>query len=392
MAVPDKYHQTVMSEQDPQRHKERSSIIKGGYSLAYLLRSEPLIDECISQFKVRMGQLADTNKPVELDKWLNYLAFDIIGDLIYSRRFGFLDKGQDIGGSIKNTRFLMFYQSLMGYMYWLHPILLGSPLSGWLGLRPSRHIFDTVVSAVKARTMGYDSRPDMIELWTKNYGQYPQRMKEQELLASASMTTIAGSETMTGALETVFYFLLRNPGCLETLTKELEAADVKGMLSDVVKWDEAKELPYLQACIKESLRYFPAVAFGFPRIAPKEGVTIGDRYFPAGTVLSVNPYVIQRSTKFFGADANVFRPERWLEPGNQALDKYLILFGTGYNGCPGKQFAYAEMSKVVATTLKDFEFSFVDPKREWSFRTQFTVVQTGWPCWVRHKTSAMPKS
>ena len=385
MAVPDKHHQTTMSEQDPKRHRERSSIVAGAYQLSFLMKSEGVLDKLVDQLEGRLEQFAATGSPVELDKWLNYLAFDVIGELVYSRKFGFLDRGQDIGGSIANMRFLMFYQTIMGYMYWLHPFLLASPISGWLGLTPSRHIFETVLSAVNSRKEKPDSHSDMLEQWNKNYKVHPERMEEREILAVASMTTIAGSETMTGALESVFYFLLRHPQHLKVLQEELEKAQREGKLSKIVAHEETKELPYLQACVKETLRYFPPVPFGFPRIAPREGVQVGDRFFPQGTVLSINPMVIQRSTEFFGADADTFNPERWLKPNSQALDKYMVQFGAGYNGCPGKQFAYAEISKVVATLLRDFSFELVNPEKEWRFRTQFTVVQTGWPCRVKRR-------
>lgn len=66
----------------------------------------------------------------------------------------------------------------------------------------------------------------------------------------------------------------------------------------------------------------------------------------------------------------------------------MIQFGTGYNGCPGKQFAYCELAKVAGTLLRDFEFDLVDPNREWKYRSQFTVVQEGWPVTIRSRSLA----
>jgi cytochrome P450 len=42
------------------------------------------------------------------------------------------------------------------------------------------------------------------------------------------------------------------------------------------------------------------------------------------THLSVNPWVIHRSTEIFGADANTFDPQRWLEPTGKGLEKNLL--------------------------------------------------------------------
>jgi len=44
----------------------------------------------------------------------------------------------------------------------------------------------------------------------------------------------------------------------------------------------------VQACVKEALRIFGPVPMGLPRVAPKGGLTIGDRIIPEGTIVSIN--------------------------------------------------------------------------------------------------------
>lgn len=61
---------------------------------------------------------------------------------------------------------------------------------------------------------------------------------------------------------------------------------------------------------------------GLPRVAPKGGLTIGGVFFPEGTVLSVNPYVIMRSKEIWGPDADEFNPDRWLGPDAASLEKH----------------------------------------------------------------------
>ncbi|KAJ5985643.1 hypothetical protein N7522_012839 [Penicillium canescens] len=373
LAVPDKHHQTPMSECDPKRHRERSSITASSYSLTSLIKSEKVVDTCIEEFQQQLKKLAGRGQAIDLGEWLNYVSFDVIGELTFSQRLGFVRRGEDIDNSISSMRFLMVYQAVMGYMYWLHPFILHSPFSGFFGLRPHAHIFKTVSAAVDKRREDPNVRPDMVSQWINNLRKWPDRMEEREILAVASMTTIAGSETMTGALSNMFYFLLKNPDCM---TNKAQAA---GELSPVVLHEEAKKLPYLQACIKETLRYFAPVPFGLPRVAPKGGVTLGGRYFKAGTILSVNPFVMQRDRRYFGEDAEVFNPERWLRPEAPRYEKYLITFGTGYNGCPGKQFAFAEIGKITASVVRDFDFEFENIGTDWKHRSHFTIAQSDWP-------------
>ena len=60
--------------------------------------------------------------------------------------------------------------------------------------------------------------------------------------------------------------------------------------------------------------------------------------------------------------------------------------GTGYNGCPGRQFAFAEIGKITATVLRDFDFELEHPDSEWDHRSHFTVAQQNWPVRIRLAT------
>lgn len=62
-------------------------------------------------------------------------------------------------------------------------------------------------------------------------------------------------------------------------------------------------------------------AVGLPRSVQNEGMTIGDRTFTKGTILSVNPWVIHRSTEIWGSDARSFVPERWFRDDAAELEK-----------------------------------------------------------------------
>jgi hypothetical protein len=69
----------------------------------------------------------------------------------YSKAFGFLETGTDVGASIKNSRILTLYMAVMGYFQIIHRLTLGIPFIGKLGLTPSQHMFDPVRRAVTAR-------------------------------------------------------------------------------------------------------------------------------------------------------------------------------------------------------------------------------------------------
>lgn len=49
---------------------------------------------------------------------------------------------------------------------------------------------------------------------------------------------------------------------------------------------------------------------------------IADKYFPGGAVVGVNTWVAHYNKDVFGADADVFRPERWLVGDTTAMNRY----------------------------------------------------------------------
>jgi cytochrome P450 len=131
---------------------------------------------------------------------------------------------------------------------------------------------------------------------------------------------------------------MKSPASYSKLRTELDAAEKKGQFSDSVTYAQARQLPYFQAVLSEALRMCPSVALCMPRYPPKGGATIAGEYFPEGVQVGCNAWVIHQDKGIFGEDADVFRPERWLESEaqNKEMEKYLITFGAGSRTCVGK--------------------------------------------------------
>lgn len=270
----------------------------------------------------------------------------------------------------------------MGHFWWWHDYLLGNPLIGYLGLAPTMHIMDTCIRAVDARSKNDKSRKDMIEQWMDTRKNHPERMEEKEVLAAATVNIGAGADTVSAVLQAFFYYLLRNEEAWLQLRREIDGAN----LAEVPTHEETQKLPFLQACIKEALRFHAPVGFGLPRVSPKGGVTVLGRHFKEGVTLSVNPWVIHRRTEIFGDDADVFSPDRWIDPvRSREMERYLIAFGTGYGQCPGRHLAQMELSKTTAILVRDYDIKQVRKGASWRYETHFTAVPYGWPCYVTRR-------
>lgn len=102
--------------------------------------------------------------------------------------------------------------------------------------------------------------------------------------------------------------------------------------------------------IYEGLRIRPPVCIMFPKVVPAQGDVIDDNTIPGGTAIGMNLTSTFRSPKTWGPDAELFRPERFLEVDHAtrvSLERLVELaFGHGRFGCAGKPLAFMELNKV----------------------------------------------
>ncbi|KAJ6118888.1 hypothetical protein N7471_013508 [Penicillium samsonianum] len=374
LSLPDYRYVNQMSELDPQQHIRKQRNIASGYALSNIIKHEPHFDTVLRLLTTRLNEFCRSGQPVELDRWFTFFAFDAVGEVIFSKSFGFLEQGKDVRDAIANQRLLAPYAAVMGYYAWFHNLTLGNPLLSRLGIQPSSHVFDTCIAAIDARKENPAKRNDMMQKWLDTRAKYPDRMEEVEIFSTAVGTLGAGGDTVSATIQALFYFLIRHPQYMARVQEELDAAQAREELSPIVQYSEAQKLPFLQACIKETYRLHTAVGLGLPRVAPRGGITIAGRHFAQGTVLSINPWVIHRNPDLFGEDCDSFNPDRWLQKQAGRMDAFLIHWGAGYNACPGRNFAQFEISKLAATLFRDYDIEQVDPNQEWTWHNHFICV------------------
>ena len=174
------------------------------------------------------------------------------------------------------------------------------------------------------------------------------------LLIPLTGTRMAGSDTTVTALRSTLFYIVTGAKTYHTLQVELDDAlgDSKhcnAIFSNTI----SLRLPYLQACIKESLRMIPPAFAPLPKLAPLEGDSINGNFIPGGTRVGICVYGIARDKSIFGDDADIFRPERWLEADEAHLPRMTkaaeIMFGSGRYQCLGKMIAMIELRKTIAT-------------------------------------------
>lgn len=314
-----------MSIRDPKKKTEKSRNMAPGFALSSVIKSEDAVSRTIEMLLDWMDKYAEKGEPMHIDKFFTYTAFDIVGEVMFSKQFGFLRQGIDIGNSIANSLALNAYAAVAGFFQpW--NLIIANPFVTWLNIMPMGHLFDTTMTALKERERNQDARFDLIAHWFRMLKEHPDRLTLRDVHAQTTSAVGAGADTVSCALQSFIYHMLRHPTAWARVRDEIDTARrERGLCGDrVVSFDHAQQLPYLQACIKEALRVFGPVPMGLPRVVPKGGLTIGDRTFPAGTILSINPWVMHYSKEIWGPDAHEFNPDRWFDDSISSKEKYWI--------------------------------------------------------------------
>jgi cytochrome P450 len=195
------------------------------------------------------------------------------------------------------------------------------------------------------RSAGVD-RGDVLSMLLAARDEDGQPLSDVEIRDQAMTLIVAGHETTFTALCWTLDLLSRWPETYERLRAEV-AKVLDGTPPSAA---DLARLPYLDAVIQEGLRLRPP-AWSINR-SPFEPFTLDGYTFPAGTPLIVSPWILHRDPATW-ADAQVFRPERWLDGSTQNLPRGAYCpFGMGPRICIGMPLAEMEMRLVLATILQ----------------------------------------
>ncbi|KAL3499404.1 hypothetical protein ACH5RR_038497 [Cinchona calisaya] len=105
----------------------------------------------------------------------------------------------------------------------------------------------------------------------------------------------AGTDTSTSTVEWTRAELYKNPETMKKVCQELEM-EIK---QDLLKESNVMQLPYLQACVKETLRLHPPAPLLIPHRA-SETCQIMNYTIPKNARIVVNVWAVERDPSIWG--------------------------------------------------------------------------------------------
>ncbi|KAL1967106.1 hypothetical protein VTN77DRAFT_3630 [Rasamsonia byssochlamydoides] len=397
---------SLFNTTDEKYHAKLRRAVANAYTMSTLVQFEPLVDSTtrafLDQLTRRYADCDDDSGICDFGTWLQYYAFDVIGELTFSKRLGFVDRGVDVDSIIANVEWALGYFSVVGQIPILDRVFLKNPIRLWLtkiGLLNAtspvvvftrKRMADRADALKEKHDESRAARRDFLSRFIESHHKDPEFITPERVLSLAASNVFAGSDTTAISLRAIFYFLLRNPSKQQKLMDEFRRMEEAGVFhpdDPLVKWNDVRDLPYLSAVIKEALRCHPAVGLPLERIVPAAGVTVAGQFLPGGTNVGCSAWTVHRDKNIFGPDPDVFRPERWIEASGakqSEMNGYLFAFGAGARTCSGKNISLLEMHKLVPAVLRSFEISFAYPEREWKLHNAWFVKQSEF--YVRFKS------
>ncbi|KAK1216780.1 hypothetical protein PQX77_020585 [Marasmius sp. AFHP31] len=225
-------------------------------------------------------------------------------------------------------------------------------------VRSSDYLYDLGAEVVKQAQAAMDDEegkaplddepPTVYKLLTQEPSKgEPIHWTKEGIAAEMAGQVLAATETTSSTLAFIFYELAKHPEVQEKLWDELQTVNGN---------DHLESLVYLDAAIKEGLRFRPPVALTGSRVVGGNGIVLMGHFIPPGTVVTTQALSFTRQRPDLFPDSDTFYPDRWLlrDEHYDERRKLLVPFGVGTRRCPGGNMAVYQMRLIIAGVVRAF--------------------------------------
>ncbi|KAM5545443.1 hypothetical protein V8D89_000481 [Ganoderma adspersum] len=173
--------------------------------------------------------------------------------------------------------------------------------------------------------------------------------REDDIMWTAASLYTGGSDTTIAGLTAFVLMMCLHPEAQRRAQEEIDKAIGNNHLPS---FTDMPSLPYVSACVKETLRYWTVAPLGLPHRAMEHG-RYQDYDIPAGSTVVANIWGIMHDETVY-SDPLAFKPERFLPVSAGGLgepDCAPAVFGYGRRICPGMHLAEASLWMYAAGML-----------------------------------------
>ncbi|KAF9236689.1 cytochrome P450 [Melanogaster broomeanus] len=174
----------------------------------------------------------------------------------------------------------------------------------------------------------------------------------QAIKAAAATSFAAASYTTDSVLQVFVLAMVLYPDVQKRAQDEIQAVVGLDRLPD---FSDRPHLPYIEAVLRETLRWHPVVPLGIAHSNVIDDIYRG-YFFPKGVTIIPNVWAMAHDEAKY-PEPSVFNPGRFFdETGCLNEDAVSYVFGFGRRVCVGRHFADASLWSAIVNILAAFSF------------------------------------
>ncbi|EKM53349.1 uncharacterized protein PHACADRAFT_211048 [Phanerochaete carnosa HHB-10118-sp] len=378
-------------------HKRQRKIMLPAFQAPEMKALFPHFTRAAEAMSVRWKDLLTTSTgqsaEIDIPAWLSQATLSAVGEAAFDYHFGIMeDPENDLVRAYRGFTSLVFrlpsakaifrfdIMRLFSYrvIKWIqdhqnNPVMEKVRECERLTLKVAKELVDTKAEALKQGKGSKDvfsllgMSPPLSSVFEANL-----RLSDEEMYAEMRTILFAGHETTSSTIGWALLELARHPEAQTRLRQEIISKRSSCGGAELTVTD-AESMPYLQAFLREVLRFHPIAAHTFrvavcddmlPLSKPlttKSGKVLEKLPVPKGTRMILSIAAYNRDPDLWGGDPHSFDPERWLDgrvKKGQALGMFgnLLTFAAGTRACIGWRFAIYEIQAFLIELVPNFEF------------------------------------
>ncbi|EIW84442.1 PAH-inducible cytochrome P450 monooxygenase PC-PAH 6 [Coniophora puteana RWD-64-598 SS2] len=259
--------------------------------------------------------------------------------------------------------------SIFPFLRYIPSWFLGGQFNSAFCRKQQETMLDLPYNEIKSKVAGGGASRCLVADALERYDDQIDKDFDKTLRDAFGSAYAAGEETTGSTLMIFILAMVLSPHVQKRAQSEIDTFIGTGRLPNFDDW---AGLPYVEAVLRETLRWYTVVPQGLPHAASGEDVYRG-YHIPKGSVIVPNVWAMTRNPEKYPSPSE-FKPERFLDDeGNLTRDEVDFVFGFGRRVCPGRYLARASIWVAIACILaefniekdKDAEGRPIEPEPEW---------------------------
>jgi hypothetical protein len=165
-------------------------------------------------------RIAETGQIINLQFWMQCYAFDVIGLITVSRRFGLLDKGEDNSGMLNSLHQYLRYCASVGVYSELHSWIFKPVMM--LGASGFAHMINFTAKQISEQKAS-PGKDDFLSRVLAMNKENPENFTDLDVFITCITNIGAGSDTTSISLTSIIYHLIKEPRCFEKVQSLLSS-------------------------------------------------------------------------------------------------------------------------------------------------------------------------